>query len=142
MYFFENNWCELLRFSRRTAAQLNRWVKRYGWKETPADVLYDAKNNCGERYTCVNITNYSTIEFRIFRGTLKCNTILATLQLVDAICNAAVFMSDSEMTNLGWSKFVLGLDIKEYKELIRYLKERRLYVNEPVNDSNEEMGEE
>lgn len=117
-------------------------MKRYGWKETPADVLYDAKNNCGERYTCVNITNYSTIEFRIFRGTLKCNTILATLQLVDAICNAAVFMSDSEMTNLGWSKFVLGLDIKEYKELIRYLKERRLYVNEPVNDSNEEMGEE
>ncbi len=122
--------------------QLNRWAKRYGWKETPADVLYDSKNNCKERYTCVNITNYSTIEFRIFRGTLKCNTILATLQLVDAICNAAVFMSDSEMTNLGWSKFVLGLDVGKYKELIRYLKERRLYVNEPVNDNNEEMGEE
>ena len=139
LYFFESNWCELLRFSRRNAAQLNRWAKRYGWKETPADVLYDAKNKCRERYTCVNITNYSTIEFRIFRGTLKYNTIIATLQLVDAVCDKAMLLSDEDIKNLAWSEFVSGLDTKKYKELIRYLKERRLYVNEPVtNDETEE----
>ena len=141
LYFFENNWCELLRFSRRTNAQLNQWAKRYGWKEEPMDILDDAKNHCGGRYSCINITNYSTIEIRIFRGTLKYNTIIATLQLVNAICDVAVFMSDFEIRNLGWSKFVLGLDTQKYKELIRYLKERRLYVNEPV-DNIEEMEEE
>jgi len=132
LYFFENNWCELLRFSRRNAEQLNHWAKRYGWKESPADVLYDAKNKCREIYTCVNITNYSTIEFRIFRGTLKYNTIIVTLQLVDAVCDKVLFLADDEIENLAWSSFVAGLDKKKYPHLIRYLKERRLYVNEPV----------
>ena len=138
LYFFESNWCELLRFSRRNSSQLNRWAKRYGWKETPADVLYDAKNKCRERYTCVNITNYSTIEFRIFRGTLKYNTIIATLQLVDALCDEAMILSDEGIKNLAWSEFTAGLDTKKYKELIRYLKERRLYVNEPVIEDESE----
>ncbi len=139
LYFFENNWCELLRFSRRNAEQLNHWAKRYGWKESPEAVLDDAKSKRGERYTCVNITNYSTIEFRIFRGTLKYNTIIATLQLVDAICDMALFLSDNEIKNLAWSEFTAGLDKKKYPQLIRYLKERRLNINEPItNDETEE----
>lgn len=69
LYFFENNWCELLRFSRRTNAQLDRWARRYGWKEEPMDILDNAKSHCGNRYSCINIINYSTIEIRIFRGT-------------------------------------------------------------------------
>lgn len=137
LYFFENNWSELLRFSRRTNEQLNRWAKRYGWKEAPMEILDDAKKRCGGRYSCVNITNYSTIEIRIFRGTLKYNTIIATLQLVDAICDVALFMSDEDIKNLGWSSFVMGLDSEKYTELIRYLKERRLYVNEPVENVDE-----
>ena len=137
LYFFENNWSELLRFSRRTNEQLNRWAKRYGWKEAPMEILDDAKKRCGGRYSCVNITNYSTIEVRIFRGTLKYNTIIATLQLVDAICDVALFMSDEDIKNLGWSSFVMGLDSGKYTELIRYLKERRLYVNEPVENVDE-----
>lgn len=49
-------------------------------------------------------------------------------------------MSDEDIKNLAWSEFVSGLDIKKYKELIRYLKERRLYVNEPViQDESEEI---
>ena len=72
--------------------------------------------------------------------TLKCNTVIATLQLVDAVCNKAVLLSDEDIKNLAWSEFVSGLDIKKYKELIRYLKERRLYVNEPViEDESEEI---
>ena len=65
----------------------------------------------------------------MFRGTLKHNTLIAALQLVDEICSAAFSMSDEEMQKLSWSEFVEGL----YEpELIQYLKERRLYVNEPV----------
>ena len=71
----------------------------------------------------------NTIEFRIFRGTLKLNTFIATLQLVDRICDVALYLSDEELANLSWSGFAAGCT---QPELIRYLKERRLYVNEPV----------
>lgn len=43
--------------------------------------------------SCVNLLNYDTVEFRIFRGTLKLNTIFATLQLVDRLCDVATFLS-------------------------------------------------
>lgn len=137
LYFFESNWNELLRFSRRTIEQLQHWANRYGWREEPKLILDNAKQRCSGRYSCVNITNYSTIEFRIFRGTLKYNTIIATLQLVNEICNVAISMSDEEIRNFAWSSFVANIDKESNKELIKYLKERRLYVNEPVEESEE-----
>ena len=82
----------------------------------------------------MNLTNTDTIEFRIFRGTLKLNTLLATLQLVNRICDVALYLSDKEVKDLSWSSFVTGcID----PELIQYLKERRLYVNEPVSGEGE-----
>ena len=65
--------------------------------------------------------------------TLKYNTIIAVLQLVNAVCDIAIFLSDREIKNFAWSEFVLELNIKKYKELIKYLKERRLYVNESID---------
>ena len=43
-------------------------------------------------------------------------------------------MSDEEMQKLSWSDFVANL--KE-SELIQYLKERNLYINEPVEETEE-----
>ena len=81
LYFFEKHWEELLKFSRRTQRQLDRWAARYGYKEQPREILEHAKKGYhGGRYTCVNLQNDSTIEFRMFRGTLKLNTLIATLQ--------------------------------------------------------------
>lgn len=69
LYFFKVHWNELLRFSRRTQRQLERWANRYGYKEQPRDILDHAKKGYGAgRYTCVNLTNQDTVEFRIFRG--------------------------------------------------------------------------
>ena len=97
-------------------------------------MLEHVKKGHGSRYTCVNLTNADTIEFRMFRGTLKLNTLIATLQLVDHICDAAIFMSDDELHDLSWSSFVSA--IKE-PELVQYLKERNLYINEPVEGEGE-----
>ena len=131
LYFFEKHWNELLRFSRRTTGQLERWAARYGLREHPKEILDHAKKSFrGERYTCVNLTNEYTIEFRIFRGTLKYNTFVATLQLIDRICDVALYLSDEELKAMSWSSFVAGCT---QPELITYLKERRLYVNEPVD---------
>ena len=130
LYFFEKHWEELLKFSRRTPRQLERWAARYGYKEQPMEILDHAKKGYhGGRYTCVNLTNQDTIEFRMFRGTLKSNTLIATLQLVDRICDVAIYLSDDELKALSWTTFVSGC---QAPELVRYLKERRLYVNEPV----------
>ena len=131
LYFFEKHWDELLKFSRRTPQQLERWAARYGYKDTPKELLDHAKNRNAGRYTSVNLTNSATIEFRMFRGTLKLNTFLATLQLVDRICNVALLMSDEEIKAMSWTTFVSGCC--DRPELVQYLKERRLYINEPVN---------
>jgi len=70
----------------------------------------------------------------MFRGTLKLNTIIATLQLVDKVCDAAISLSDEEMKSLSWTTFVSGCS---EPELVQYLKERRLYINEPVSGEEE-----
>ena len=135
LYFVEKFWAELLRFSRRTQGQMNRWAARYGIRLTPTEQMDHAKNSCAGRYTAVNLTNGDTVEIRMFRGTLKLNTLKATLQLIHHLCDVAVFMSDSDVQDMSWFDF---LDTIHEPELIQYLKERRLYVNEPVMVNTEE----
>ena len=129
LYFVEKFWTELLRFSRRTERQINRWAARYGMKLSPKAVMESAKDSRAGRYTAVNLTNEETVEIRIFRGTLKYNTLIATLQLVNAICDVAVLLSDQELQELSWHGF---LDRIHEPELIQYLKERNLYKNDPI----------
>lgn len=100
LFIVERFWQELLRFSRRTESQIRQWANRYGYKDNPAEVLDHAKKGYGGRYTAVNITNWNTIEFRLFRGTLKRNTIIATLQLVNEICNVAFSLSDEAVKDI------------------------------------------
>ena len=136
LYFFEKFWDELLKFSRRTPRQLERWAARYGYKEQPRDILEHVKKGChGGRYTCVNLQNTDTVELRIFRGSLRCSTLIATLQMVDRICDTALHLSDQELQSLSWTTFATGC---QAPELVQYLKERRLYVNDPV-DAKEEV---
>lgn len=138
LFFVERFWQELLKFSRRTESSIKRWAARYGMKDCPKEVLDNAKKGYGGRYTCVNITNYHTIEFRIFRGTLRYITLIAAIQLVNEICNIAVQRNDDDLASLSWPEFVSRIDKKENPELIKYLKERQLYVNEPVTITEEE----
>ena len=135
LYFVEKFWAELLRFSRRTQSQMNRWAARYGIRLTPSEQMSHAKNSCAGRYTAVNLTNSDTVEIRIFRGTLKLNTLKATLQMVNHLVEVAVSLSDYQVQDMSWFDF---LDEIKEPELIQYLKERRLYVNEPVTASEEE----
>ena len=133
LFFVENHRNELLRFSRRTKRQLEKGAARYGRKDSPKKVPDSAKTSCAERYACVNLTNDCTIEFRIFRGTMKYNPLIATLEFVDELCSAAIPYSDEEMSELIWREFVSHLLPQRYPELIQYLKERRMYVNEPLS---------
>ena len=70
----------------------------------------------------------------MWRGTLKYNTLIATLQMVERLCKVALFNSEEELQNLSWWRFVSM--VKE-QELITYLKERQLYINEPIECEEE-----
>lgn len=75
------------------------------------------------RYVAVNLENYDTIEFRLFRGTLRHKTFLATLQLIDEICKRAIRLNDKVLEGMSWSDFVIGIP-SEKAELIEYLKSK------------------
>lgn len=135
LYFVEKHWEEILKFTRRTQRQMDQWAARYGYQERPQDILDHAKKGNGQgRYVCVNLHNYHTVEFRMFRGTLKCNTLLATLQFVDRLCDLALHLSDEEIKALSWPQFAVECTAPE---LVQYLKERRLYVNDVVESEEE-----
>jgi len=134
LYFVEHHWNEMLKFSRRSEYTINRWAARYGYENSPKAIMDKAKKNYG-RYVAVNLCNYATIEFRLFRGTFKYNTFIATIELVVKICDTACIMTDDEIAKLSWSEFVAGIT---EPELIQYLKEHCLYINEKIT-SEEEM---
>ncbi|MDE6840818.1 MAG: hypothetical protein K2P49_08240 [Oscillospiraceae bacterium] len=46
----------------------------------------------------------------------------------------ALYLSDQEMLGLTWTDFVSGC---KAPELVQYLKERRLYVSDPVAAAEE-----
>jgi hypothetical protein len=131
IYFFEKHFDELLVFSRRTLISYQRWCSRYGLKDSPKEVLDQAKKSYG-RYTCVNLMNNATIEIRIFRGTLKLNSLIASLELTNAICDQCLTMNDEEIQNQSWQSFVMSIDKDKNPELIEYLKAKRLYVNDEI----------
>ena len=87
------------------------------------------------RYVSLNLENKETIEFRIFRGTLKYNTLIATLEMVNEICTVCAQLTEEEMQDLSWIEFVKR--VSNNAELVQYLKERSLYVNEPVTGEEE-----
>lgn len=89
-----------------------------------------AKKSCRKHYTSINLQNKATIEFRIFRGTLKYNTLIATLQFIDLLCDLAIHSTDRQIQDLSWTTFAASC---QQPELVQYLKERRLYVNDAIN---------
>lgn len=97
LFFIEKHWLEMFQFSRRSEYNMNRWSARFGFEKTAKEILDKAKSESNGRYVAVNLNNYHTIEFRLFRGTLKYNTFIATLQMVNKICDVAISMSESEI---------------------------------------------
>ena len=138
VFFVEKHWNELVKFSRRSPSQLNRWAARYATISNTAKETYrKAKDKYAGRYVAVNLENYNTIEFRLFRGTLRYKTFVATLQLVEEICLLAMGYSDSMLEALSWSEFVMGIDKEAKPELIEYLKSKQLYINEEQTESED-----
>lgn len=111
---FDKFWGQLVRFSRRTEGQLERWCERTGLELTKADMsapekvadkLQDKANNEG-RYKAVNLQNSHTVEFRLFRGTLRRETFYATLELCQVIVDWCKTHRIPELATLTWGELI------------------------------------
>lgn len=83
----------------------------------------------GTRYQAVNFENSNTVEFRLFRGTLKYSTFMATLEIVDALVHWANQLSISDILASGdaFENFTDYIQSKPlYENAVNYLKANNL----------------
>lgn len=129
LILFSYFWDKIVHFSRRTASQLDEWACydsiSFDPQEDTIGTLCEKaceKRSYAERYRAINLCNRHTIEFRIFRGSLKLNTVLATLQFVYTVVNFAKKINVSDIQNVTWEQFIKS----DFAELNGYLAERGL----------------
>lgn len=113
-------WDELVCFSRRTEHQLAQWARRYYTKDKPYEDLAKMNKREGVRYMAVNLQNKHTIELRIFRGTLKIETFIATLQLCERLVDTCIHAEVMDLNTMTWEQLIGD----KYEELTSYCKKR------------------
>src|SRR5690606_5834610 len=86
--------------------------------------VHKSKKTATDRYKAVNLRNYNTVEFRFFRGTLKRDTIIASIQWVDTIIKYCRNTPLKDLWSSGWDD-IFGNT--KHTELTNYLKQRNLY---------------
>lgn len=129
---------ELTRFSRRTRSRLNQWapfrsfgVSPESIRATDGDTLASWAGSSvpthaydhDDRYAAVNVLNRATVEIRIFRGTLKRDTLIAAIQLVSNVFEYAMTHTWDELRTSTWADVAA---CKPYKELVNYMIARGL----------------
>ena len=121
-------WDELVNFSRRNYNQLERWAKKpdakiYSYDNQNTAVSKAKRSGERDRYKAVNLTNEHTVEFRLFRGSLKPQTIKATIEFLS---NLIGYTADHSLEDVQDAKWTDVTRYKEYPELMAYLAERNL----------------
>jgi hypothetical protein len=119
---------KIVNFARRDISKMRRWADKPNADIKPGDdegdAVYKSKKNARDRYKAINLCNYSTVEFRFFRGTLKRNTIIASIQWVDTIINYCKATPLKDLWSSSWEEIFCNT---EHAELNSYLKQRNLY---------------
>lgn len=118
LYLVEKFWNELTKFSRRSQDSLKRWADKYD--ESPENIVENMKASKLARYKAVNLTNENTIEFRLFKGTLKISTFMATLEM----CNNLIQISKNttnieDLQNIKWEDLLTSESLKNYWESVK-----------------------
>lgn len=123
-------WDELVPFTRRTEDALEEWAEcpSLCWRDF--DELSDEekteealRTESDGRYQAVNLCNSNTVEFRLFRGTLKRDTIIASLQLVNNMTRYAMTHTPTECYNATWVDVIA---VERFAELVAYCEKRNL----------------
>ena len=113
--FYNDNYDNIVSFSRRTQDQCNDWCRRYSeiYNEEAFEETYKYYNKAGHdsrRYMAVNITNEHTVEIRIMRGTLKENTFWASYDFVKTIAKNSKEMTWEQVNANDLNKWFNGIE--------------------------------
>ena len=123
-------WDELVKFSRRSPEQLH-WADRPYLPELDAGLMTDdeltelaiRRTRHNTRYTAVNLMNGNTAELRIFRGTLKRDTLIASIQLANNMAKFAMTHTPSECSKVTFAEVI---ETEQFQELLAYCTARGL----------------
>lgn len=77
--------------------------------------------NTGDRYEALNVQNSETIEFRIFRGSLRYESIIAALEFVNAtltFCTPGV-TAITDFHAIGFKRFIMSDEMKPDTKFLR-----------------------
>ena len=130
---FDRFWdSHLVPFSRRDYSALHDWADKPYVEcmstDTEREVVDKIKQyKHSGRYKAINLQNYSTIEFRLFKGTLKFETFLASLQFVVTITRFVKSIKLNQIFSVTWEDLFL---CTEYQELKEYLIKKNLLKGE------------
>lgn len=110
---------EIIAFSRRT---IFRYCNFMDLNVSSGVHLFDKeyfKYHKSTGHCCaINNANNATLEFRIFRGTTRYGTLVASIQLVDNICNIASEFVRGNRSSISWNE-VINYN-NQYEELKEY----------------------
>lgn len=98
------------------------------WKRVVKGFEYQKDEYNKSKYDIVN-ARPETVEIRLFRGTLKYSTFMATLEFCDAISRFVVKevnFIDLVNPDKVWDKFVKYIEKNKYKYLLKYLNKLKL----------------
>lgn len=122
--FFSNNTQQILTLSQRAKVNLDRWASLSTQND---EVLKYAKNGNGSRYVAVNLQNYYTVEFRIFRGTLNPSSFFKNIEFIDSIIEFTSITGYLKAAH--WSQyanFLKSLNKNKYRNLNKFLIKKGL----------------
>jgi len=126
LYLYEKFWGNMKEFSRRKSnREIDKWAANYGTMQT-TELLNRAKG--WGRYHAVNIQNKDTVEFRIAKGTLSEETLLATVEFHLILFEIAKTYRPSRIQSLRWGEICTLAKEKQYLSLVGYLKSIELWV--------------
>lgn len=124
LIIFETHWEKLVTFSRRDYSQLESWACKpeFGAQcGDDAEILKEKtyKHRRKGRYQAVNLMNSATIEIRVFRGTLRRDTIIASIQLLDVLLDYCETHTTDEVLTATWEELTHGSNFRELNEYMQ-----------------------
>lgn len=140
---------ELLAFSRRTSDRKDRYARalirdtlfrelmQEGNEGRASAIFYNGIEE-GNRYVELNKEFGPTYEFRLFRSTLKVDTLIATVELVQLLCEYILTASWEELKSISWNSLI---DRSTSRELHEY-NARIMATSAPHGDGTEVETEE
>ena len=117
-------WDQLATFSRRDLSRLREWSKgnHEHSQYYTGNIVHDLDDIKGsnDRYVAINMhTGQETVEFRLFRGTLRRDSIIATLQMLDVLIRLCQDVGITKIYSMNWEEIIERAQV--YNELSTYL---------------------